>query len=320
MIAGHAYTSSPTGRAVACALVGLLVLGARIAQAAYAFTYESTTLLERGAAGKSLPVAVTYDARSGELCVSDSRQGSIHLLGAGDIEVFRTSHLAGMASPWDGSVDQAGRVVYAERGIEARGTLRRLNVFGEPDGFTAAMPDSLWNPQHVIVTRDGNYLSLDAQSGLLAKHDAGTGALIWQRYCTLDGVVGENLGRPAEAPDGRLYVPGGDLRAVLVLSADGEFLAAFGRFGSAPGRMVLPVGVTFGPAGEVLVLDRLRAKILLFSTTHEFVTEFGNMGFRPGQLYHPVALAATPDGRIYVAQGFQGRVQVFRLARGGDNS
>ncbi len=136
-------------------------------------------------------------------------------------------------------------------------------MFGEPDGFVADRPDSAWSPWHVIVTRDGNYVSLDAGTGLLAKHDAQTGALIWQRRCGVDDTVGDVIGRPAEAPDGRLYVPGGDLRTVLVLSAEGEPLAAFGRFGSAPGRMVLPVGVAFGPAGEVLVLDRLRAKILV---------------------------------------------------------
>ena len=128
-------------------------------------------------------------------------------------------------------------------------------------------------------------------------------------------MAGENLGRPAEAPDGRIYVPGGDLRVVLVLSADGERARAPSAASARrAGRFVLPVGVAFGPAGEVLVLDRLRAKILLFDPQHEFVTEFGSLGFGPGQFYHPVALAATADGKIYVAQGFQGRIQVFRLS------
>jgi len=260
-------------------------------------------------------VAVTLDPRTGELCVTDARQGSFHLLGTGDIEVFRTSHLADVASPWDGSIDPAGRVVYAERGMSAQGSLRRLNVFGEGDDYQPQLPDSLWSPMHVIVTRDGHYVSLDPASGLLTKHDAGTGALLWQRRCEVPGASGENIGRPAEAQDGRLYVPGGDLRTILVFTADGEPAGSFGVFGSAPGHIVLPVAVTFGPAGEVLVLDRIRHKVLLFDQHNEFVTEFGSMGFRPGQFYHPAALAAAPDGRIYVAQGFQGRIQVYQLAQ-----
>ncbi len=291
---------------------------ASAARPAYSLQFERTALVERGETGKSLPVAVTLDPRTGELCVTDARQGNFHLLGAGDIEVFRSGQLAGVASPWDGSIDPAGRVVYAERGLSPQGSLRRLNVFGEPDVFAPELPDSLWSPLHVIVTRDGNYVSLDPTSGVLTKHDAESGALLWQRRCEVPGASGETIGRPAEAPDGRLYVPGGDLRAILVFAADGTPVATFGEFGSAPGHVVLPVGAAFGPAGEVLVLDRIRHKLLVFDQNHEFLAEFGSMGFRPGQFYHPAALAAAPDGRIYVAQGFQGRIQVYQLAQRGD--
>lgn len=310
---GHATTRRcGRGLLISLCVVGWFVAGGSPAKAAYRLEYLGTTSANQ--AGRTMPVSLTLDAQAGEICVCDARQAAIYLLGNGDVETFRTNPVAGLASPWDGCVDPLGRIVYAERGLAPLALLKRLNVFGEPDPFVAQHPDSLWSPQRVIVTRDGNYVSLDPSSGLLAKHDAVTGALIWQHLCQLEGVAGENLGRPAEAPDGRIYVPGGDLRLVLVLSGDGERLGAFGRFGSSTGRFVLPVGVAFGPAGEVLVLDRLRAKILLFDPQHEFVTEFGSLGFGPGQFYHPAALATTADGKLYVAQGFQGRIQTFRLS------
>lgn len=297
------------------ALTTLVLIAGRvpIARAAYVLEYLGTAASELG--GRTMPVSLTIDAHTQELCVADSRDGAIYLLGNGDVETFRTNPLAGVASPWDGCIDLLGRIVFAERGISPLAVLKRLNVFGEPESFTPQVPDSVWNPQRVIVTRDGNYVSLDPMSGLLAKHDAATGELLWTHRCHVDGVTGENLGRPAEAPDGRIYVPGADLRVVLVLSADGAPAGVFGRFGASVGRFVLPVGVAFGPSGEVLVLDRLRAKILVFDPQHEFVTEFGSLGFGPGQFYHPAALAATASGKVYVAQGFQGRVQVFRLGR-----
>jgi hypothetical protein len=296
-------------------ILGVLALccASSTLRAAYLLEYVGTASADQ--AGHSMPVSLTIDSYTQELCVADSRQGTIYLLGDGDIETFRTNPLAGIASPWDSCVDPLGRIVFAERGLTPMAVLKRLNVFGEAEAFTPQVPDSSWSPQRLIVLRDGNYLSLDPFTGLLAKHDATSGALIWTHRCQLEGVTGENLGRPAEAPDGRIYVPGADLRVVLVLSADGEPLSAFGRFGSSVGRFVLPVGVAFGPSGEVLVLDRLRAKILVFDPQHEFVTEFGSLGFGPGQFYHPAALAATAGGKVYVAQGFQGRIQAFRLSR-----
>jgi hypothetical protein len=162
--------------------------------------------------------------------------------------------------------------------------------------------------------RDGNYVTIDQRTGLVAKHDAGTGALIWQLNPVADEPEMQDLlGRPAEAPDGRIYIPGAKLRRVLVLSADGQLVTVFGRQGAKRGEFAFPVGVAFGPAETVLVLDRMRHCVLFFDADHKFLGESGGMGEGPGSFYHPLALSATADGRVYVAQGYQGRVQAFRL-------
>ncbi|MFN2369916.1 MAG: hypothetical protein ABR506_02050, partial [Candidatus Krumholzibacteriia bacterium] len=165
-----------------------------------------------------------------------------------------------------------------------------------------------------------DYLSLDQANAVLARHERGSGRLVWWLRVGDPQARETQLDRPTEGPDGTIYVPGGDQRQVFVVTADGRAAGAFGEFGSAPGRMVLPVGVACGPGGTILVLDRMRAKILVFGPDHEFQSEFGSVGARPGQFYHPAAIAATPDNKICVAQGFLGRVQVFRVfsAESGD--
>ncbi len=100
---------------------------------------------------------------------------------------------------------------------------------------------------------------------------------------------------------------------MLVHDGEGQPQGAFGRFGSARGQFVFPVGVAIGPEGTVLVLDRLRHAILLFDAEQHFLAEYGSFGGRPGQFYHPNAIAAMPDGRVVVTQGYLGRVQSFRL-------
>jgi DNA-binding beta-propeller fold protein YncE len=283
--------------------------------AGYSLDFEKVLSLDAGRIGATMPVAVTIDPLVGEICITDTRQAVFHLLNAHDVQTFRTDHVAQLSYPADGSVDADGRIVFLDSDGAGGTTIRRLSVLGEPDAFVAESPAEGWTPRHLVITSDGAYLTLAPTSGILAKHDPRTGALLWQRFCGLDAETGEQLGRPAEAPDGRIYVPGGDLRVTLVLDAEGHMLEAFGRFGSAPGRVILPVGVAFGPDGEVLVLDRLRGKILIHDADHQFVTEFGSIGYRPGQFYHPLSMAADDEGRVYVTQGFRGRVQIFRLAQ-----
>jgi len=298
------------------ALVGVsLCILAAPADAAYAIRYEKTLRLTTGSSGRVHPVSVSCDPHAGEICVTEDADATVHVFNAEGIETFRTGRFAGLSQPLDATVDAEGRIVALTLVQGLRNTITRLSIYGEPDGYAPAPPAAEWNPRHLILTRDGHYLTLDTDSGLLAKHDARTGRVLWQRLLggETDNGADLNLGRPAESADGRICVPGGNLHMVLVLDAQGEALDSFGRFGTAPGRMVFPVDAAFGPAGELLVLDRMRHKILVFDRDFAFVTEYGSLGSTPGTFYHPLSLAADGRGRIYVAQGFQGLVQVFSV-------
>jgi outer membrane protein assembly factor BamB len=275
------------------------------------FHFERILSLSAGPVGQTHPVSVTWDPVQGEVCVTDVRQVSLHVMNSFGIELFHTSQVARLSHPSDGSVDRQGRLVCLDRAEKSYFSIRRLNVYGEPDTFTAEIPDENWSPRHLLVTRDGHYLTLDSASGLMAKHDHETGLLIWKRSIAQPMGDDLHLGRPAEAADGRLYVPGGNLRQILVLNGEGKALEAFGEFGSAEGYFSFPVAVSFTPEGSLLVLDRMRHKIMVFDQEHTFVSEFGSMGSSPGQFYHPVAMTTDSDNQVYVAQGFLGRVQVF---------
>ncbi|MCB1184227.1 NHL repeat-containing protein [bacterium] len=292
-------------------------MGATAAQARLGFQYAGQLEISRGSDGALRPVSVTCDPVSQEIVVTDARQMGIHIFNPARVEVFRTSGFAALVGPVDASLDAAGRTVFLQRLAGRAHAVRRLDLYGEPDGFTAAAPTAEFDPEHLLVTHDGHYLTLDSNSGLLVKNDADTGVVLWSRNLGGEATGNNGLmlfGRPAEAPDGRIIVPGGATHVILVLDAHGAIQTAFGRFGSSPGRLVFPVGAAFGPHGELLVLDRMRHKVLVFDgTDYEFQSEFGAQGSSPGQFYHPVALASSADGRLFVAQGFQGRVQVFNI-------
>jgi len=280
-------------------------------EGAITFRYAGMLQLDVGAAGQARPVALSIDPANGDVCVTDEQGVRLHVVDDHGITLFTSSVVAGLSTPADACLERDGGIVLVDRDAGGARTLRKLDLRGEPVHFDVETPTPLWRPDHLIVTADGHYVSLDKTSGTLTKHDASTGRVLWHRL--LEGVGEQSeLGRPAEAPDGSLYIPGGELHLVLVRTADGMDAGSFGRAGTAPGRLAFPVGVAFGPAGEVLVLDRMRHTVLVYDSDHEFVSEFGSFGGAPGQFYHPLAIAATPE-RVLVAQGYGGRVQAFGI-------
>ncbi|HMB68187.1 MAG TPA: hypothetical protein VKU85_02710, partial [bacterium] len=190
---------------------------------------------------------------------------------------------------------------------------RRLNFLGEPEPYEPVRPRDPWQPTHLVIVRDGHYVTL-GRTGLLSKHHSDTGELLWSHQVSdPDWERADLLGRPAEAPDGTLYVPHGGLGAVLAVGADGAPTGEFGASGTKRGELAFPVAVAVGTGGNVLVLDRVRHAVLVYGPDRRYRTEFGHVGYSPGDFYHPLGLAAAADGRTWVAQGFEGRVQQFRL-------
>ena len=289
------------------------------ALAAPALEYQATLDMPCGGERSSLPVAVTVHPAGGdssdrsEACVTDAVTASGVVFDSNNVRVFSTGLTARLIAPADVTVLPTGGFVCTDGLLGGGRTIRRLNLFGEPTAFAPEAPRNPWAPEHLLITRDGNYVTTDPSLGILAKHDARTGALLWARE--LEGQKpGEilGIGKPAEAPDGRLYLPLGGERRVAVLSAEGEGLESFGVPGTGAGRLSFPIGVAFCPDGNIAVLDGMRGVVLFYDSSHVFQAESGQPGGGPQDFYHPVAIAAAPDGRVYVAQGFLGRVYVFR--------
>ncbi len=282
------------------------------AHAGIVIEYTGKLQLNEGRHSAPRPVSVSVDPVTDEICVSDAAGSALHVMHHNGASLFMTDRLAGISNPADAAFVADGEFVFIDSGDDQVRTIRRLDLRGEPVTFAVEAPVTGWIPDHLTVLADGHLLSLDSTLGLLAKHDVDTGALIWKR--ALWNTVGTELvvGRPSEAPDGRLYVPVSQEHRVIVLTADGMPLTTFGIVGTTPGKFSFPVDVAFGPENTVMVLDRMRHKIIVFDENYDFITEYGRMGGAPGAFYHPVSLAYA-SGRAYVAQGFEGRVQVFNV-------
>jgi len=289
------------------------VLSSSLALAVILMEYKDVLEISSSQDGAIRPTAVTSDQFTGELCVTDSRHSNLHVFNGYGVEVFKTGGASRISSPVDASLTSDGDFVFIGKDQDGITTIRQLNFMGEPVEFTPEIPIKEWEPQHLTITRDGDILTLDSYFSILTKHDSKTGALLWLTEVSDDGSKDLQLGRPAEASDGRIYVPCGILHNVMVFSEDGKELEEFGEFGTGRGKFVFPVGVAIGPEESILVLDRMRHKVLMFDSDHNLLGDFGSMGAGRGQFYHPAAIAASDNGTVYVAQGYNGRVQVFNI-------
>ena len=275
--------------------------------------YEKVLNIPTGQDRAIRPTAVSCDPLTGDICVTDAQYSTFHVLNKHGIEIFKTSGFARLSSPGDGSLQDSGDFVFTGKNQGGVSTIQRLDFMGEPVEFVPEIPINSWEPRHLAITRDNGFLTLDSYHNILAKHDSKTGALLWFTKVADAGSSDFQLGRPVEAPDGRIYLPSGVLHNVFVFSETGEQLETFGIFGTGSSKMVFPVGVAIGPEGTILVLDRMRHKVLMFDPDHNFLIEFGSLGAGLGQFYHPMAIAASKDGKVYVAQGYGSRVQVYNI-------
>lgn len=70
-------------------------------------------------------------------------------------------------------------------------------------------------------------------------------------------------------------------------------------------------GLSIGPYGQVLVLDRQADAITVFDRDGRFVRRFGRRGQGPGEFRTPVAMAWDPCDRLWVTDAFNYRYTAF---------
>lgn len=179
-----------------------------------------------------------------------------------------------------------------------------LSVSGEalPNAITGAGSDvfvSLEKTHQIVkytIQVDGT-LRQDGQWGGL-----GNGA----------GQLDTPTGVALDAAAKRLYVVDSANNRVQIFNAsNGDFIAAFGSYGSGPGQFILPKAITVSLAGLVVVCDSALNRLSQFTSDGVFLTSWGTSGSSDGQLSHPSGVLYLSDNTLVVADTGNNRLVFY---------
>lgn len=216
------------------------------------------------------------------------------------------------------TTDAAGHVyVVGSRDHPLAAAVARFGGDGQFDrqwGAPGQAPGSLWRPDSVAVTPDGDVFTTECTDVHRVQRFSADGTP--ERVWASPAVPGAPCA-PADVavgPDGTAYVT--DPAHDLVATISGDTVApGWGSHGSGPGRFDDPRGVAVAPDGTVYVVDGGNRRVQRFSPTGQFLGEFGSAGTGNGRFVDPRDLAVTDTGLVIVADFGDGsggqRVQVF---------
>ena len=180
---------------------------------------------------------------------------------------------------------------------------------GFPFHATLGMRRVTTNPIDLAILKDGTLLVLNRSYGL--------GAQI--RKTNWDdedlGTIGSGLEWPVQIiidQQEQIYVTDEATNKIIIFDRDGNNIGSWGDYGSKPGEVNRPSGMSFDVDGNLLIADTLNHRISKFTPSGSYLTSFGKLGSEEGSFNMPWGLSVdNDDATIVVSDWGNNRIQKF---------
>ncbi len=115
----------------------------------------------------------------------------------------------------------------------------------------------------------------------------------------------------AIAAGGELVVTDPSRYRIVRFDSDLVFVGAFGKPGSAPGKLNYPTGIAVDSNGDRYVVDTNNCRVQVFNSRFQHVRSIGSIGSIGGKFSTPQGVHVDHHGRMLVADTRNHRIQVF---------
>ena len=135
------------------------------------------------------------------------------------------------------------------------------------------------------------------------------------RQIPLTGLPGLNSPYGIDFSDnGDLYVVDHGNDRISKWNSDGDFIKAWGGYGSADGQLNNPRDLAIG-GGRIYVVEQSNHRVQVFDMDGNFLMKWGSYGSEDGKFNNPLAIELTMNGNqvneVFVSEWDNHRVQVF---------
>ena len=182
-----------------------------------------------------------------------------------------------------------------------------LSEFDENGNYIRSLGEGLFDHPHGLrIDRDDSIWTTDDTNNTVLKLSAeGRVLLVLGKRQPAGGEADWLFNKPADVafgPSGDIYVADGYGNSrVVKLDRHGNFIKAWGKYGSGDGEFILPHSIAVDAQGRVYVGDRENARIQIFDGDGKFLTKWTNIGY-------PYGLTITPDQHVWMADGGYDRI------------
>ncbi len=181
-----------------------------------------------------------------------------------------------------------------------------LAEYDEKGNFVQSIGDGLFSHPHGLrIDADDHIWTTDDGSHLVLKLDPSGNVLLVLGRINTGGEANWLFNKPADvafAKNGDIYVADGYGNSrVVKFDRDGNYIKAWGKYGTGIGEFNLPHSVAVDKEGRVYVGDRENQRIQIFDADGNFLQQWTGIGY-------PYGLLITPDQHVWMTDGGYDRI------------
>jgi DNA-binding beta-propeller fold protein YncE len=181
-----------------------------------------------------------------------------------------------------------------------------LTEYDAHGNFIQSIDDGLFTVPHGLrIDAEDNIWITDIGSHLVLKLDPNGKVLLVLGRVNLAAEGSWVFNRPTDVAFGRngeIYVADGYGNSrVVKFDRDGNFIKAWGKYGTGEGEFNLPHSIVIDNEGRVYVADRENQRIQIFDADGHFLRQWTGIGY-------PYGLWISPDQHIWMVDGAYDRV------------